>query len=291
MRERVDADVIIVGAGAAGLAAANVLCDGSTECIVLEARERMGGRIHTEWAPDRMMPIELGAEFVHGSAPPIQRLTERHALRVLDIAGDRFVRSGSRLRPAHDLWARIDRVLHRLDPDRDPDRSLAEALRAHRRTLSSADRTMTAQFVEGFDAADPKVVSEQWLTRTSPPGHDVHAMRLGRLVDGYGALIDALARPIAERVRLSTMVTAVRWTRGRVEVEYRAGRAARHGRLAARAILITVPLGVLQAPPGSTGAIRFDPAVPALERASAAGVMGPVVKVVMRFTDAFWLEP
>jgi monoamine oxidase len=76
-----------------------------------------------------------------------------------------------------------------------------------------------------------------------------------------------------------------------VEVEYRAGRRARPRRLSARAVLITVPLGVLHAPPASTGAIRFDPAVPALDRASASGVMGPVVKVVLHFADPFWLEP
>ena len=290
-RQPPDTDVIIVGAGAAGLAAANVLTEGGAECVVLEARGRTGGRIHTEWAPGCAAPIELGAEFIHGSASPIQRLAERYRLRALDIAGDRFERSGTRLTVVRDMWARIDRVMRCLDPRRDPDRSLADALRASRGRLSAADRALATRFFEGFDAADPRVVSERWLASMPSPAHDMREARVGRLVDGYGSLIDALARSIRERVRLDTTVSVVRWRRGHVEVVYHTGPNARRGWLTARAILITVPLGVLQAPVGSTGAIRFDPAVPALDRASASGVMGPVVKVVLHFAHPFWLEP
>ncbi|HEX5386164.1 MAG TPA: FAD-dependent oxidoreductase, partial [Gemmatimonadales bacterium] len=141
-RQRVDTDVIIIGAGAAGLAAANVLVEGGAECIVLEARGRTGGRIATEWAPGCVTPIELGAEFIHGAAPPIPRLAERYGLRALDIAGDRFERLGTRLTPAVGMWSRIDRVLASLDPHCDPDRSLAEGLRANRSRLPAADRAM-----------------------------------------------------------------------------------------------------------------------------------------------------
>src|SRR5690348_1435776 len=74
MHARTDTDVIIVGAGAAGLAAANVLTEGGAECVVLEARDRTGGRIYTEWALDGVTPIELGAEFIHGVASPIHQL-------------------------------------------------------------------------------------------------------------------------------------------------------------------------------------------------------------------------
>src|SRR5690349_9489241 len=148
-RQPAETDVIIVGAGAAGLAAANVLVGGGAECVVLEARDRVGGRIHTEWAPDCVAPIELGAEFIHGSAPPIQRLAERYGLRALDIAGDRFERSATRLTLTRDMWALIDRVLRCLDPHRDPDRSLADALRASRGQLSAADRALATRFFEG----------------------------------------------------------------------------------------------------------------------------------------------
>ncbi|HWG54005.1 MAG TPA: NAD(P)/FAD-dependent oxidoreductase [Gemmatimonadaceae bacterium] len=286
-----DSDVIIVGAGAAGLAAATVLTEGGAECLVLEARGRSGGRIHTEWAPDCPTPIELGAEFIHGSALPIRRIADRHGLRAFDIAGDRFEHSGTRLTVSRDNGVRLGRVMRRLDPHRDPDRSLADALRALRGVLRPKDRVLFRQFVEGFDAADPNLVSERWLANTQPSVRAVRESHIGRLVDGYGSLIDALSRPLDERIRLNSVVSVVRWRRGRVEVEYRSGRNARRARLTARAILITVPLGVLLAPPDASGAIGFDPAVPALERASASGVMGPVARVVLRFVEPFWLEP
>ena len=286
-----DTDVIIVGAGVAGLAAANVLVEGGAGCVVLEARDRVGGRIHTEWADGCATPIELGAEFIHGFAAPIRLLAKRYGLRALDVAGERYERSGTRLAPARDSWARVDHVLRRLDPARDPDRSLADALRAWRGTLPAEDLAQARQFIEGFDAADPAVVSERWLAHTGSPLRDGRDSLVGRLVDGYGSLIDALVRPVRASVRLNSAVLAVNWKRGRVEVEYRAGRRARRDRLTARAILITVPLGVLQAAPESAGAIRFDPAAPALDRAVTLGVMGPVVKVVLRFAEPFWLEP
>lgn len=286
-----DTDVIVVGAGAAGLAAANVLTDGGAACVVLEARRRAGGRIRTEWADDCATPIELGAEFIHGFAAPIRELAKRYDLRALDISGERFESTGTRLSPARDGWARTDRVLRRLDPARDPDRSLADALRAWHGTLPAADLAQARQFVEGFDAADPNVVSERWLAHTGSPVRDGRDSRVGRLVDGYGSLIDALVRRVRASVRLNCAVAAVNWKRGRVEVECRSGRGARRRRLTARAILITVPLGVLQAAPDAPGAIRFDPLVPALDRASGLGVMGPVVKVVLRFAEPFWLEP
>ena len=62
-------DVAIIGAGAAGLAAAKTLSSAGLDICVLEARDRIGGRIHTHHDPAIDVPIELGAEFVHGRPP------------------------------------------------------------------------------------------------------------------------------------------------------------------------------------------------------------------------------
>ena len=64
-------DVVVIGAGTAGLAAARRLVELGADVVVLEARERIGGRVLTLHDPNTPVPIELGAEFIHGAAPEI----------------------------------------------------------------------------------------------------------------------------------------------------------------------------------------------------------------------------
>jgi len=61
-------DVLVIGAGAAGLAAAGVLTRAGCSVLILEARSRIGGRVWTRRMPGVEAPIELGAEFIHGAA-------------------------------------------------------------------------------------------------------------------------------------------------------------------------------------------------------------------------------
>ncbi|HEX6807382.1 MAG TPA: FAD-dependent oxidoreductase, partial [Gemmatimonadaceae bacterium] len=210
--------------------------------------------------------------------------------RTIDVAGQRFEHTTRGLRVARDFSARLDRVLGRLDAHRSPDRSFAEAMRANRGSLSMADRSLATRFVEGFDAADATLVSERWLAVAGWPGRDVGESRVGRLIDGYGALMHALARPLGARLRLGAVATDIRWRPGHVEVACAPARGRRRVR-SARAVVVTVPLGVMQAAPGERGAIRFDPPAPALARSLSLGIMGPVHRLAFRFAEAFWLEP
>jgi monoamine oxidase len=77
-----DADVLIIGAGVAGLAAAYELSRAGVNVIVLEARDRIGGRIYTLHDESSPLPIELGAEFIHGRPPETLAITERAHLRI-----------------------------------------------------------------------------------------------------------------------------------------------------------------------------------------------------------------
>lgn len=290
-RRRRDADVIVIGAGAAGLAAANVLRENALDIVVLEARDRIGGRIDTATYLDNGLPIELGAEFIHGQAAPIRALAARYDLRIVDISGQRFEHTTQGLRVARDYRARLDRVLGRLSARRTPDRSFADAMRANRGSLRAADRSLATRHVEGFEAADATKISERWLARAGLPGRDVQESRIGRLLDGYGALVHALGRPLGARIELGAVASGIRWRPGHVEVACRAADGSRPRRYAARAALVTVPLGVMQAPSDARGAIGFDPAVPSLERSVALGIMGPVQRIVLQFDEPFWLEP
>lgn len=282
-------DVIVVGAGAAGLAAASRLVEAGFDVLVLEARDRIGGRILTERPHGLAAPIELGAEFIHGAAPQIHAIADEHGLGSVDVAEHRYMRSGSRLVAMRDLWPRLDRVMRRLDAERDPDRSFADAIAANR-SLTAADRALAEQFVEGFHAADPEIISERALADGGTPCGDIRETRLGRLLDGYGRLVDALADPVRARIRLGVVVSAIRWRRKHVEVDCREHAGAPLSSVSARAVVVTVPLGVLEAPTGSEGAITFDPPIASVSRAVGLATMGAVVKLILQFDHPFWLD-
>ncbi|HXE58657.1 MAG TPA: NAD(P)/FAD-dependent oxidoreductase, partial [Gemmatimonadales bacterium] len=102
------------------------------------------------------------------------------------------------------------------------------------------------------------------------------------------ALARRLDRPNAT-LRLGAVVREVRWERGRVEVEYRDAAGAT-GRAAAPRAVITLPLGVLQRPPGETGTVRFDPPLEAKREPLARLDMGTVVRLVLHFERIWWDE-
>ncbi|MDB4878528.1 MAG: amine oxidase [Gemmatimonadetes bacterium] len=282
-------DVVIIGAGAAGLSAARELQARGLEVIVLEARERIGGRVFTHRDRDTVVPIELGAEFIHGSAPELDEILRDGAIASADISGTRWQVMGSQFRMADDLWERIDSVMRRLDEKRTPDRSFEDFLKTKPggRRLAQ-NRTLALQYVEGFHAADPARVSERALADGGSPGDDVRERRIGRVIDGYDRVIEWLAAPLGDRIRLSAIATRVRWAPGNVEVEIRHPDGRARPSVLARAAVITVPVGVLKAPPGDTGAIEFDPDIRAKRQVLDHVAMGSVVRIVLKLSEAFW---
>ncbi len=156
-------DVAIVGAGVAGLAAMRILEGRAVPTLVLEARERIGGRIAT--VRDRRIPhpIEVGAEFVHGSAPELDEIAREAGLIVYAVDGERWRSRGGRLTRLEDFWDRLEVVARRLDA-RKADRSFAEFLDAAPGGRRAADaRALMRSFVEGFHAADTRRISMRAL--------------------------------------------------------------------------------------------------------------------------------
>ena len=282
-------DVVIIGAGAAGLAAAERLHDKKRDVIVLEARDRIGGRIWTLHPESLTVPVELGAEFIHGTAEEVMEIADRAKLATVDIAQQRWVNEGGRLHRQDDLLTRIAGVMGRLERHT-PDRSFADAL-ARNRSVSAKDRALAKQFIEGFEAADTRDISESSLVDDATPEETRRERRIGRVVNGYDAIIDALAAPVRDRIRLNTIVTKVKWKRGSVEVHSTDRKGRARPVIRARRAIIAVPLGVLQAGAGELGAIEFDPPLPEKDRAAGKMTMGAVVRVALEFDEAFWAEP
>src|SRR5688572_29401158 len=102
MSRRATNDVVVIGAGAAGLAAARELVAAGIDVTVLEARDRLGGRILTVHDRD-IGAIELGAEFLHGSAGALQPIIAAAMLRVLSIEGTRWEATGRTVRRLDDF--------------------------------------------------------------------------------------------------------------------------------------------------------------------------------------------
>ena len=276
-------DVIVLGAGAAGLAAARDLSRAGVRVLVVEARSRMGGRIWTRRPRGWEIPVELGAEFVHGRDETVFAEASASEIPVLRLPDGHAERRGSRWRPSPDVWGRFDAVARRI-PTRGPDRAVSEFLAA-RRSLSREDRALFRSLVEGYDAAPVSAASARALSSRGAPALTDDDREQFRLSSGYGSLVAGLAAgcdPRRCRFHLSTPVSRVDWTRGRVRVQA----AARE--FLARRLIVTAPIGVLQSPPGSPGGLTFTPDVPTLRRALSGLAMGDAVRIVFRFRDAFW---
>lgn len=282
-------DAIVVGAGAAGLAAARALSDAGRKVVVLEARPRLGGRILTLHDREWPLPVELGAEFLHGEAEATRAIATRAGLAVVEVPDEHVWAERGRLRPMGDVWARLGRLLGRIDT-RGPDVSFASFLA--RRRAPASTRAMGRLFVEGYFAADLDRISAHSLASSAPDAAD--PPRQYRLADGYSGIVHWLRAGLdRSRVELRTgcIVEEIRWRRGHVEVAYRSAAGAHPHELRAPRAVITLPVGVLKARDGEPGAVRFEP-VPRVVTGVRDGLeMGQVVKLVLRFREPFWDEP
>ena len=293
MTATTNVDVIVVGAGAAGLAAAKRLDESGSSTVVLEGRDRIGGRIFTVRDPLLPVPVELGAEFIHGAAEEVVEIVRSERLAACDVNGERWRADHGTLTPfdTADFWARIKRVMRYLDAQRTPDQSFLDFLERKPGGRSLArDRTLAREFVEGFHAADPAQLSERSLANGGVPEDD-EERRQGRVLDGYDRVPAALAARLGDRVRLSRTVHRIEWEPGQVAVHHRASSAHGDGAssqsIVARAAIITVPLAVFQQTNGSA-AITFAPDVAEARRAAGHLAMGAVVRVALAFSEPFW---
>ena len=281
-------DTLIIGAGAAGLAAAATLSQKGRSVCVLEARDRVGGRIYTRNDPNVAIPIDLGAEFIHGAAPATIRWLRRSNTAIIDAAQTHWMILSGKLQPADDLFSAMKSGLGKVRRPR-KDLPFSEFLEgAARSKLSPRTRQFARTLVEGFDAADASRVStletiEEWNGSAAADAPTF------RPLGGYESLLTALTNAFASdqvQLKLGAVVNEVKWQRGKVTVT-----ATQNGEalnVSARKAIVTLPLGVLQLPPQSPHAVRFEPALTQKRKALDGLAVGPVIRIILRFRDAFW---
>jgi monoamine oxidase len=285
-------DVLVIGAGAAGLAAARALSEAGLSVLVLEARDRVGGRINTRRDPALPLPVELGAEFIQGMPPQLMDITRAANLLVCELTGELWRSSDGVLELSPGFRAQVAEIFDRLPNRAAEDQSFRNFLRA----MCPEDRltgaaALAAAWVEGYDAARTEWVSVQSLAREARAEAVIQGDRAFRVLGGYDGVVAwlrAALPPGDEGVRLGTVVTDIRWGRGWVEVAARGTDDRPLGPFKAKCAVVALPLGVLQAPPNAQGAVRFSPGLPEREAAVCGLRMGPVVKLILRFRESFW---
>lgn len=285
-------DVVVIGAGIAGLACAQALCDRGLRVAVLEARDRIGGRIFTRHPGATETPVELGAEFIHGRPPEAWEIIERAGLRTHELTGGRWRLEQGRLALANPSWEEIDSIFQRMDPAA-PDQSFEEFLEHSYRDLPEEARASATSYVEGFHASHAGRISVHSLIRGQHADEEIEGHRGFCLLDGMDALVQSLLaaiKPELLSLRLNTVVTKISWAKGAVEVATQSPAGDRLQVLGTRAAVVTLPLGVLQAPPGSPGAVRFLPELAQKYGALKKLEMGAAIRLVLGFRRAFWRD-
>jgi monoamine oxidase len=253
-------DGVVIGAGAAGIAAARHLADLGLSVVVLEARGRIGGRAHTVRAGD--LALDLGCGWLHSAD---ENEWTRIAL-ALGFAVDDLPPPW--VRPAHaanfsaaeqkDYWAAVERFYDRLDAETDSDRPMSDCFEPGGRWNAVLGAMVT--YINGAEAGKMSL-------REYAVYHDSGINQ--RMERGYGALVEAYAAPLD--IRRDCPVTLIDHSGARVRV------VTPQGELFARAVIVAVPPGVI-----ATEALRFSPALPAKCGAAHALPLGVADKVFLK---------
>jgi monoamine oxidase len=284
-------DTVVIGAGVAGLAAARVLATAGQRVATVEARDRIGGRICTRRvaAARGILPIELGAEFIHGLPAEIWALIGEAGLATYELQGSQLSFTGNHLQKSDESHHAASDVLEDLkratQARPESDMSFADYL-THAR-IGAADAEAAAAYVEGFNAADRTLIGTAALAKQQRAEDEIQGDRLFHVRGGYDQIPQALAREI-ERTRspilLDRHVRQVAWAEGAVSIHAEDS----HGVLStlhAKRAVVTLPLGVLQ-----TGAMRFDPEPASLLAHARRMRMGTVVRATLVFSSRFWRD-
>jgi monoamine oxidase len=269
-------DVVVVGAGMAGLTAARTLAEAGLKVLVVEAQDRIGGRIWTRHVGDEA--IELGAEFIHGRPPELWALIDEAGLETYERDGAQVCFDDGTLSDCNGAMDEVFEPLEKLENFDGPDMSFAQYL--DREQTPMEERGRIIGYVEGFNAADHREVSVASLGAQQKAEDADGSDHNYRLQGGYDQLPRYLSERITEfggKVLTGTPVKEILWEEGQVEVvsdlwSFRSPYA-----------IVTLPLAVLQ-----RSKVKIEPRPQQILEAAQRLRMGQVRRFTLLFAEKFW---
>jgi len=276
--------IIIVGAGASGLIAARELLKKGKKIILIEARDRLGGRAHTLYEKNNSIPIEAGAEFIHGELPITFKLVKEYGLSFYKTGGKmiNLDEKDEQLQEEEgEGWALMMDKMKKLKED------LPFAVFLS--TYFPEDkykhlRKSAENFANGYDLANPQTAStfslrDEW---ENDEGDQF------RIKGGYKKLIDALNEDCLNRgceIYTSEIVKEIIWKKSGATIITNTGQE-----FMASKVVITIPAGVWHSDETDEAVIKFNPAIPKKIYAFKEIGFGSIIKIMLHFKNAFWEE-
>jgi len=270
--------VLILGGGIAGLGAANWLVRNGFAVTVFEAKDRLGGRIHT--IHEGTLPIELAAEFLHGEDKMIRGVINAAGLTTHLVPPNQQLMRDGKLKRVK-VWDKMKKLIDRIDP-RDADMSFQDFLTTQK--LRESDHALAIGFVQGFHAAYPDRIGAHSIRRGEYAAEQMDGDSQGRINEGYSAMVGFLEREIRAHggeILTSATVETIRWKPHRVEFQFQQDK---HSKLIeGKAAVITLPLGVLKAK-----TVQFEPSLADKQEAIDQLYFGNVMKIILVFRERWW---
>jgi monoamine oxidase len=256
--------------------AARELARAGVEVTILEARNRMGGRIHTLDEREFGYPAQGGAEFVHGASPLTESLCLEAGLTLVPREGEVWFEQGGKLSPNIGPAPGMDIFRERLGRLQE-DMTIADFLDVHLAGESYVGLRKTIErMVEGYDAADPKLASsfalrDEW----SSDGFGQNR----KILEGYGAFVDFLqseCKKYCAEIRLSSDVKSIDLRGNPARLTCRDGETYEAAKV------------VLTVPPPLLSQIAVLPALPEKMAAARMFGFGAVIKILLKFETRWW---
>jgi monoamine oxidase len=270
--------IIVVGGGVAGLMAARELLKQGKIVTILEASDRLGGRIHTIRNSSFSHPVENGVEFIHGNLPLTIQLLKEAGIEYKPVRGDMIRIADGEWKAQDDFaidWVEIMKKMNDVRDDITMDEFLEKNFGDKK---YEGVRKSLVRFAQGFDLADTSKASvlalrEEWMEEQDEQY---------RIPGGFDQVISYLEKQCLESgglIKTQSLVTGIKWQQNNARI------ITDNQTYHANKVIITVSLGQLQ-----NNSIIFQPAIPNYLNAAKKIGFGSVIRISLEFKEAFWKE-